>query len=135
LLAAGTIDIHVAERLTLSRIHLAEVLAAERRLLAFDDKPVSVSITPKGRMPLTYVGHSPMPRITAHNSHVYIDQGLRQTHGRTEMACCPTVLNHRQFSLWLDGVAAGCLNAMPRTKLSNKPLKLPAKAAAVVQAA
>jgi serine/threonine protein phosphatase 1 len=135
LLAGSTIDIHLAERLTLSRIHLAEVLAADRRLLAFDDKPVSVSRTPKGLMPLTYVGHSPMPSITAHNSHVYIDQGLRKIHGCREAACCPTVVNHGQFSLWLDGVAAGGLAGSSVMKSASKPMKLTARSAGMVQAA
>jgi serine/threonine protein phosphatase 1 len=66
LFAQDTIDIHLAERLTASRGHLNQVLASDLKPLRFEQHIVDVSSTPKGPLPLTYVGHSPMPKVTVH---------------------------------------------------------------------
>jgi hypothetical protein len=57
-----------------------------------------------GRLPLTYVGHSPLRDVTVHNSYVYIDQGTGMRVSRQVAPTTPTVIDHRKFAYWLEGV-------------------------------
>jgi serine/threonine protein phosphatase 1 len=98
------ICVHKAERTTVSRDNIAEALKCELLQLRFAHHDVRISESPLGRMPLTYVGHSPVRHITVHNSYVYIDQGVSM---RSSRPMPPTVLEHVAFAHWLNGATTG----------------------------
>lgn len=100
----SSVPVHEAEEMTCSRSNLASLDRADSLLLAFDGRPVRLSRQWLGKLPLTYVGHSPLPDITLHRSHVYIDQGAGATARRAGTPQLPTVLDHQAFSQWLLGV-------------------------------
>jgi len=106
LMTKPTLSTHLADEATCSRRNLGEALESDLLQLRFLRHRVQVSSRPVGELPVTYVGHSPVRHITVHNSLVYIDQGVcaglstKHTGSRP-----PTLLEHRQFSYWLQGVA------------------------------
>jgi serine/threonine protein phosphatase 1 len=100
-----TVCVHKADAATSCRAHFAAALDSERLELRYSQQPVQVSPSPIGKLPITYVGHSPFRQIIVHDSHVFIDQGVCvPTHKRAD-ATLPTVLDHRRFAYWLNGVA------------------------------
>lgn len=107
LFADSSVCIHRADLAVASRANLAEALQRPGMRLPFQHHSVQFSPHAKADLPLTYVGHTPARRITVHNSHVHIDQGVgsmtaAQPHaGRSPL----TVLEHRAFALWLRGVS------------------------------
>jgi serine/threonine protein phosphatase 1 len=105
LVGQETICVNKADIVTTSRANIGSVSKAELLCLRFGRHPVQVSAAPMGRLPITYVGHSPLRDVTVHNSYVYIDQGVgaRET-GHAPRP--PTVLDHRRFAYWLGGVAS-----------------------------
>lgn len=100
----GSVSVHEAEDITCSRANLATLARGSSRLLPFDGRQVRLSDRFLGTPPLTYVGHSPLPEITLHQSHVYIDQGVAAPGRSREHPRLPTVLDHRAFSDWLHDV-------------------------------
>ncbi len=99
------IPIHEADASATSRHNIATASGLDMLELAFGRHVVDFSPTPLSTLPVTYVGHSPLPRITVHNSYVYIDQGVCAGSTKRGAAKPPTVLEHRKFVLWLGGVA------------------------------
>lgn len=106
LLSDPTICVHEADASASSRSKFSEAMRSDLLGLHFDQRPVQISSSPMGRLPLTYVGHSPVRRITIHDSYVYIDQGVCTHTPRRTDPVLPTVLEHRRFACWLNGVAA-----------------------------
>ena len=106
LFSAQSICIHKADVLATSRGNIGSVLRDDLVALAFARHEVRISPSPMGRMPMTYVGHSPMSQITVHNSYVYIDQGVCPRSTRRAAGVTPTVLDHHRFAYWLGGVAS-----------------------------
>jgi len=102
LLRHPRVCVHTADRATSSRRNLSAARACGLTELTFMRHAVGISGRPFGALELTYVGHTPTPRVTVHNSHVYIDQGA----GTDPTGAAPTVLEHTSFALWLKGVAA-----------------------------
>ena len=105
LFSEETICVHEADRATSSRLNFGEALESGLVGLSFADHRVQISQRPFGDLRLTYVGHSPIRHVTVHNSYVYIDQGVCARLSRQGGHRPPTVLDHRQFSYWLEGVA------------------------------
>lgn len=100
----ATIDVLDAWALSTSRGHRGELRKAELEVRSFGGQAVHLSATPRGRLPWTYVGHSPMIELTVHRSYCYVDQGVR-TPGRAGAgtAAAPlTLLDHGGFSRWLE---------------------------------
>ena len=99
------VSVHVADVWTASRAAIARIQAQPRWTLHFGALPVHLSHTPLERRPLTYLGHSPMPAVTVHQSMVCIDQGVSDgVTLRRGAPRVPTVLDHRSFAYWLAGV-------------------------------
>jgi serine/threonine protein phosphatase 1 len=112
-----TVCVHRAESAASSRFNIGEALRSDHHSLRFGGHTVRVSDTPMGKLPVTYVGHSPLRHITVHNSYVYIDQGVCTRNARQNDPTPPTVLDHTQFAYWLGGVAtAHQLQAASRRK-------------------
>ena len=105
LLGAKTICAHKADAATSSRAHFAAALSSELIALRFADHQVQISPSPIGSLPITYVGHSPIRHIIVHDSYVYIDQGVCAPTPKRTAPTPPTVLDHRRFAYWLNGVA------------------------------
>lgn len=105
LLGDETICVHQADAATSSRISFGEALKSALSGLPFGQQRIQVSPSPIGALPITYVGHCRSRDIIVHDSYVYIEQGVcAQTQKRVD-ATPPTVLDHRQFAYWLQGVA------------------------------
>lgn len=126
------ISVHQADLVTDSRANIAEALQSELLRLPFGTHDVQLSATPLAERPLTYVGHSPVRRITVHRACIHIDQGVFAGNLRGTArsgAIAPTVLDHRQFAYWLAGVAsAHCAPAAlrPAAPRAPAPIALPA---------
>lgn len=105
LLAEDTIAFERAHACATSRGNIGGAVRPAMLELDFGPRPVLVSPVPVGTLPLTYVGHSRHPRITVHNSYVYIDQGVSDALCARGGVVPPTVLEHRRFAFWLGGVA------------------------------
>lgn len=97
-----TVRMHDADHATSSRLNLGEARACGLTGLTFSQHAVKISERPFGGLELTYVGHTPVPYVTVHNSYVYIDQGAGTNEGRS----APTVLEHAPFAFWLKGAVA-----------------------------
>ncbi len=106
LFAKPAICVHEADAAASSRVHVEAALQSELLPLQFDQQAVRISGAPLGVLPITYVGHSPVEQIVVHNSYVYIDQGVGSTTSRRAGPTLPTVLDHRRFAHWLQGVAS-----------------------------
>jgi serine/threonine protein phosphatase 1 len=100
-----TVCVHKADDLTSSRSNFCEALKSDLFGLRFMQRSVQISDTPFGDLSMTYVGHSPVRRVTVHKSYVYIDQGVSARSARQAEPIPPTVLDHAQFAYWLGGVA------------------------------
>lgn len=103
LFSAATVCVHVADDCSSSRRKVAQAVKAGSEVLPFADRSVSLTAAPVAALPPTYVGHSPLPHVTVHDSYVHVDQGVASRargEGRP-----PTGLDHAQFALWLRGVA------------------------------
>ena len=100
-----TICIHKADASSASRRHIGLALKSDMLRLTFAQHSVQVSSTPLGQLPITYVGHSPTPHVTVHESYVYIDQGVCVRPSKRGALTPPTVLDHRKFAFWLGSVA------------------------------
>ena len=105
LMAGGRVCVHQADIATASRINSSVTIKEAMLELPFADRPVRLSRTPIGELPISYVGHSRMRCVTVHRSYVYIDQGVRVPSSRNPVPVPPTVLEHRSFGYWLLGVA------------------------------
>lgn len=101
-----TICVHKADAATTSRANFCAALKSELLELSFAQQPVNVSSSPIGELPITYVGHSRIRQIIVHDSYVYIDQGVCAPTPKRGRSTPPTVLNHRRFAHWLNGVAS-----------------------------
>lgn len=113
LLGKPTLSVHLADEATVSRRNIAQLRHAELMRLRFLRHSVQVSDQPLGELPITYVGHSPVRHITVHNSLVYIDQRVcTQPATEADAPRPPTLLEHRQFSTWLQGVAVAKQGAL-----------------------
>jgi serine/threonine protein phosphatase 1 len=106
LLGKRAICVHDADAAASSRVHFEAALAAESIGLQFEQHRVRISTAPFGRLPITYVGHSPNCDIVVHDSYVYIDQGVGNPSSRGIGPTLPTLLDHRRFVHWLRGVAS-----------------------------
>lgn len=111
----ATLCAHHADIATASRAASASALDAPLLPLAFEGLPVQISASPLGALPITYVGHSPVSRITVHDSCVLIDQGIGAAPNRRGLTL-PTVLEHRSFALWLHGVALARAGTAPTAR-------------------
>ena len=100
----ATVSVHLADSATSSRHNIAEALKSAFFELSFAEHPVQVSDAPLGELPLTYVGHSPLSRVTVHRSYVYIDQRVAARSARRSEDRPPTVLDQTRFAFWLRGV-------------------------------
>lgn len=109
---AGTFCVHKADILTSSREHVADAMRQAQSELVFAQHAVRVSATPLGELPMTYVGHSPLPHVTVHDSYVYVDQRVAAPAERAEPRP-PTVLEHQGFGFWLRGVATARAHGTP----------------------
>lgn len=96
---------HRADAATSSRAKIGCALKRDLLGLSFGSHPVQISEAPLGELPITYVGHTPHPHILVHDSYVYVDQGVCAQTSRRAPATLPTVLDHRKFAYWLNGVA------------------------------
>lgn len=105
LLSEATICVHKADASASSRSKFGEALRSELIGLRFERHHVQISCSPMGELPMTYVGHSPVRDITVHDSYVYIDQGVCASTPKRLDPVLPTVLDHRRFAYWLNGVA------------------------------
>lgn len=104
--AEEMICVHKADHITSSREKMGAALRTDLMALRFAQHAVRVSPTPMADIPITYAGHSPVRDVTVHNSFVYIDQGVcSRTSKRTDQTSL-TLLDHRKFAYWLDGVAS-----------------------------
>ena len=119
-----TICVHQADLISTSRENINAALKSGLLGLRFEQRSVQISPTLMGELPITYVGHSPVPQVTVHNSYVYIDQGVCARPSKRAPETPPTLLDHRQFASWLGGVAAS------RRSLTAAPVRR-AQAAAV----
>ena len=116
----ASVPVADAEEMTCSRANLATLDRGHSQLLPFDGRMVRLSDRFLGSLPLTYVGHSPLPEITLHRSHVYIDQGVAAPARRFTHPRLPTVLEHRAFGYWLLGVSrARQLPAQPHAEVGG----------------
>ncbi len=100
-----SICVHRADAATSSRANFGAALKSELFELQFVQHRVQISPSPIGELPVTYVGHSPIRHIVVHESYVYIDQGVCAPKPKRADPTLPTVLDHRQFAYWLNGVA------------------------------
>jgi serine/threonine protein phosphatase 1 len=100
-----SVSVRQAEAIASSRCNVTAAMKSELVALQFSGRSVHVSPTPFGRSPMTYVGHTPTRHVTVHNSHVHIDQGVCEQGSKRSLATVPTVLDHREFASWLEGVA------------------------------
>jgi serine/threonine protein phosphatase 1 len=103
---ADTISAHEADLLSTSRGNAGTLNRDDLETLAFARHEVRVSTQPIGRMPITYVGHSPMAQITVHRSYVYIDQRPSVRSAKRSSDSALTVLEHHRFACWLGGVTS-----------------------------
>ena len=100
-----SVSVRQAEAIASSRCNVTAAMKSELVALQFSGRSVHVSSTPLGGLPITYVGHTPTRHVTVHNSHVHIDQGVCEQGSKRSLATAPTVLEHREFAYWLEGVA------------------------------
>lgn len=117
LLGEETICVHKADAATSSRVHFAAAMNSPLLGLQFAQHQVQISASPIGALPITYVGHSPVRHIVVHDSYVYIDQGACAPTPKRADPTPPTVLDHRQFAYWINGVAT----VRQRTAQSSPP--------------
>lgn len=103
---ASMICVHRADEVVTSRHNFGEALKTRLEALEFGTHRVQLSQTPRGLLPITYVGHSPVRHVTVHRSYVYVDQGLRARGAKPSEVLAPTLLDHRRFAYWLGGVAS-----------------------------
>ena len=115
LLSDEMVCIHKADALTSSRHNFNEALKSSLQGLRFAQHSVQISPTPLGKLPITYVGHSPSRHVTVHNSYVHIDQGVCARSSKQGRHTPPTVLDHHEFAFWLGGVATARGNATRRS--------------------
>lgn len=128
LLSEARICVHKADASATSRSKFGEALRSELLGLRFDRHPVQISPSPMGELPVTYVGHSPVRHITIHDSYVYIDQGVCAKTPKRPDPVLPTVLDHRRFAYWLNGVATArgrALSQRPRNDSTTRPAASP----------
>lgn len=123
LLGGGSVCVHLADVATASRVNSALTSRETMTELPFADRPVRLSRSPLGELPITYVGHSRMRHVTVHRSYVYIDQGVRATSSKTTTPVPPTVLDHQRFGYWLLGVARA--QARDESPFSDGPHRSP----------
>jgi serine/threonine protein phosphatase 1 len=105
LLGEEAVCVHKADAATSSRVHFAAAMNSPLFELQFAQHRVQISGSPIGALPITYVGHSPVQHIVVHDSYVYIDQGVCAPTPKRADATPPTVLDHRRFAYWVNGVA------------------------------
>lgn len=98
----ATIDVLDAWALSTSRGHRAELRKARLEVRTFAGQTVHLSATPSGRLPWTYVGHSPMAELTVHRSYCFVDQGVRSPGRAGSAAARLTLLDHGGFARWLE---------------------------------
>jgi serine/threonine protein phosphatase 1 len=127
LLGEGTICVHKADAATSSRVHIAAAMNLPLFELQFEQHRVRISESPIGALPITYVGHSPVHPIVVHDSYVYIDQGVCAPTPKRADATPPTVLDHRRFAHWVNGVAT--------VRQRNSQASLPRSTSPVLRAA
>lgn len=108
-----TICVHKADAIISSRHNIGTALASSLMNLGFAHRSVQVSPSPMGNLPITYVGHTPTRLVTVHNSYVYIDQGVSARPTKRGSHTPPTVLDHRKFAYWLNGVATARVTTAP----------------------
>jgi serine/threonine protein phosphatase 1 len=106
LLREPTIGVHDAEAAASSRVGFGAAMEASLLELRFGRRPVRISASPMGTLPITYAGHSRSRQIVVHDSYVYIDQGVCAATLPRIDPTPPTVLEHRRFARWLDGATA-----------------------------
>lgn len=117
LLDVAGVSVHVADSATTSRRNIGEAMKCGFVDLDFAGQPVQVSDAPFGELPLTYVGHSPLTRVTVHRSYVYVDQRVGERSARRPEDRPPTVLDQTRFSFWLRGVALARKGAEARERV------------------
>lgn len=105
LLGEETVCVHKADAATSSRVHFTAAMNSPLLRLQFARHRVQISASPMSALPITYVGHSPVEHIVVHDSYVYIDQGVCAPTSKRADPTLPTVLDHRRFAYWLNGVA------------------------------
>ena len=108
LFSREAVSLEEAESITLSRRNVAEALSLSMVRLRFAQHSIQITDTPMGELPITYVGHCPVPHVVAHNSYVHIDQGVCVQTKNAE-ARPPTVLDHAAFARWLKGASTARL--------------------------
>lgn len=103
------VDLHRADRATTARRNVATLQRETLLHLPFGQRTVRLGAQAIAAVPgpLRYVGHSPLPEVTVHHSHVYIDQRASLREARP-----PTVLEHRPFARWLSGATVARSRAL-----------------------
>lgn len=115
-----TICVHKADTLTSSRVNIGIALKSDLLGLRFAQHSVQISPTPLAKLPITYVGHTPVENVTVHNSYVHIDQGVGARLSKRAAPATPTVLDHRRFAYWLGGVATARVGAATASMCSSE---------------
>jgi serine/threonine protein phosphatase 1 len=115
-----TICVHKADAITSSRANICIALKSDLLGLRFAQHSVQISPTPLAKLPITYVGHTPVEHVTVHNSYVHIDQGVGARQSKRAAPATPTVLDHRKFAYWLGGVATARGGAVPASACSSE---------------
>ncbi len=131
LFSGESVGVRQAEAIATSKRNVTAAMKSELIALQFSGRSVHVSAMPLGRLPMTYVGHTPTRHVTVHNSYVHIDQGVCEQGSKRPSATAPTVLDHREFAYWLDGVAtarrhstSASASAFRAAELSLEPLAM-----------
>lgn len=102
-----TVSVHEADSSTASRANFREAVRCDLLDLKFGEHPVQISEAAVGELPMIYVGHSPVRNVLVHNSYIYIDQGVcARLAGRPDTERQLTLMDHSQFSRWLQGVVS-----------------------------
>ena len=112
-----SVTVRQAEAIASSKCNVTAAMKSELVALQFSGRSIHVSPTPLGGLPMTYVGHTPTHHVTVHNSHVHIDQGVCEQASKRSLATVPTVLEHREFAYWLEGVATA------RRRTATRPFR------------
>ena len=120
LLSDETICVHKADSFTSSRHNFNAALKSNLLSLRFAQHSVQISPTPLGKLPITYVGHSPSRHLTVHNSYVHIDEGVCARSSKQGPHTPPTVLDHHEFAFWLGGVATARGNTATQSARSSR---------------
>lgn len=126
-----TVCVHKADAATSSRVKFAAAMDSPLLELQFAQHRVQISASPIGALPITYVGHSPVRDIVVHDSHVFIDQGVCAPTPKRAEPTPPTLLDHRRFAYWINGVATvrqrtGEASPPRSTRTASQPAASPA---------